>query len=1186
MKNQLTLILSAAFYFGCTHENFAQDRTKNYVLSKICQTDDCENKTQSIVYLDGLGREKVTITKANNDNSTSAIGSKITYDGFGRVDQEFLPGSLSPSLGYTESFNYTDYPETSNLYTQKQYENSPLNRVEKQGAPGATWKVDGGKAIEFKYETNNTVDNVLRFEVTLSNNLTPSLNQNGTYQDGTLYKTVTIDENGQPIQEFKDKEGKVILKRIDIDPTKDGNSSGKHDTYYIYDVYGNLTYVLPPLLMQSGSYTTHLNELGYQYVYDHKNRLIVKKLPGKEWEYMVYDKQDRLVATRDSMNDWIITKYDKFGRVVYTGTYPKSERSSLQGIYNNATKLYEERVASAGSNLGNVKAKFLYTNNAGALLELDKILTVNYYDTYNNLDPDYNTLDGQLLVQGDNIKLKGLPVASFARVLGTNNWNINYSFYDAIKIRPVYAISYNHLEGHTKTSTELDFAGKVTKTITKHRQKTNTEEVTIIEEFSYDEFGRVLTHTHQINGGRKEYLADNTYNSIGQLMTKKVGNLKDDPYQTISYKYNVRGWLTDINNVDQTNNLNKGGQLFSFKLSYDKIKYPGPRSQTSKPLYNGNISQTFWKTPNQSVRSYDYKYDGLNRLEDAFFYKGTGANQINYFNEGLTYDKNGNIQSLVRYGSNETQPILIDQLSYEYANKENQLTEFSNRLNRVTDSSNNTNGFSDGNTNGLDYDYDVNGNLTKDLNKGITNIIYNYLNLPSEVIWNSTKKIKYDYDATGIKLRKIVTDGSNVTTTDYLGSFQYVNNNLQFFPTAEGYVNVVTCDTCQNSRTYSYVYNYTDHLGNVRASYAWDNIENKLKILDESHYYPFGLKHTGYQPLQKVIITPERPTDGARISIVAKAAIDNGNIGLIENSLITTGSATYNYKYNGKELQDEFDINLYDYGARNYDPAIGRWFNVDPLAEKMRRHSPYNYAFNNPVFFIDPDGMAAEDWILTRGRMLYDSRVTSQSYATTFYGEGAKHFSNGTSYIAGDTGRNITLGNNGYYTANGKSEAVQDQALLAMYDNKSVTGISTLNPKDDATYEGTTPTPSAMEVAKGAQNIGDGAAVTGYGLTLTGVGAEIGVPLAALGNLVSAGGSALEIILNLSEGNKSDAAQTAGFMILDKTIEKIFNKVLPGAGKSIKSSEFNLGTEIITQGASLKTMGTQRALEYSQEEKK
>lgn len=114
----------------------------------------------------------------------------------------------------------------------------------------------------------------------------------------------------------------------------------------------------------------------------------------------------------------------------------------------------------------------------------------------------------------------------------------------------------------------------------------------------------------------------------------------------------------------------------------------------------------------------------------------------------------------------------------------------------------------------------------------------------------------------------------------------------------------------------------------------------------------FGLKHTGYQPLQQVIITPTDPIDGARTSIVAKAAI-GGDFGLIENSPITTGSATYKYKYNGKELQE---TGMYDYGARFYMPDLGRWGVIDEKSEKYRKWSPYNYVINNPIKYIDPDG--------------------------------------------------------------------------------------------------------------------------------------------------------------------------------------------------------------------------------------
>ncbi|MDI9312737.1 MAG: RHS repeat-associated core domain-containing protein, partial [Limnohabitans sp.] len=151
------------------------------------------------------------------------------------------------------------------------------------------------------------------------------------------------------------------------------------------------------------------------------------------------------------------------------------------------------------------------------------------------------------------------------------------------------------------------------------------------------------------------------------------------------------------------------------------------------------------------------------------------------------------------------------------------------------------------------------------------------------------------------------------------------------------------CSTCKYKPFYSlnYVFNYTDHLGNVRVSYAQEN--GTLKILEENSYYPFGLKHT-------------------RTNINSKMFVESAGKTSIQTIGELTPYTTYfknNYKYNGKELQDELGLNMYDYGARNYDPAIGRWMNIDPKAEKMRKYSPYTYAWDNPVIFVDYDGMFA-----------------------------------------------------------------------------------------------------------------------------------------------------------------------------------------------------------------------------------
>ena len=274
----------------------------------------------------------------------------------------------------------------------------------------------------------------------------------------------------------------------------------------------------------------------------------------------------------------------------------------------------------------------------------------------------------------------------------------------------------------------------------------------------------------------------------------------------------------------------------------------------------------------------------------------------------------------------------IDNLTYFYgaSNATNQLTKVSDITNRPEGFKDDSDGYNDI---ADDYTYDLNGNIKTDANKNITAIVYNHLNLPTKITFGTTGNITYIYNASGQKVQKQVftsSQGSIPVVSYYLNGFQYIFREnyadyltkLQFVTTSEGYYDFIKG---------KYVYNYTDHLGNIRLSYAKNPTTNVLEIIEESNYYPFGLKHSP--------------------------------------SAVINGQPNYKYKYNGKELQDELGLNFYDYGARNYDPALGRWMNIDPLAEIYRRWSPYNYCVDNPIRFVDPDGMGIMDPIYGKTSM-------------------------------------------------------------------------------------------------------------------------------------------------------------------------------------------------------------------------
>ena len=213
--------------------------------------------------------------------------------------------------------------------------------------------------------------------------------------------------------------------------------------------------------------------------------------------------------------------------------------------------------------------------------------------------------------------------------------------------------------------------------------------------------------------------------------------------------------------------------------------------------------------------------------------------------------------------------------------------------------------------------------------------------MPKKITFDNNEfdgTIEYLYDASGTKLRKIVTDNTTspttVTTTHYLDGFQYIDDKLEFFPTAEGYVKATHTSSGGlggGTTSYNYVFNYTDHPrlreeGNIRLRYAL-NEDNWMVILEEDHYYPFGLKHKGYNAENYVFIS----FGGGPVQLIPT------NPNLLE---------TYKYKHQGQERQDEFGLNWDSFKWRNYDYAIGRFMVIDPLASEYAYNSPYAFQEN------------------------------------------------------------------------------------------------------------------------------------------------------------------------------------------------------------------------------------------------
>ena len=588
--------------------------------------------------------------------------------------------------------------------------------------------------------------------------------------------------------------------------------------------------------------STNLDQYAFQYKYDGRNRCIWKKLPGAGYVEMVYDNADRLVFSQDGNQRALST-----GNWMYY-KYDGLNRLTEQGTCTN-------KVTTSGTN----------------------VLVQHFYDSYAfRSQAGFNNSNFPDDASGNG---KGALTASVATVLGSSN-KIYTAYYYDIKGRVAKTVQSNLLGGYDVTATVYTFTDKpatVTHTHTASGKPTRTEMYT----YSYNHADRLLKVEHTL-GGTKITLADYAYDNLGRLQSK---SLHGSATNKLTYAYNVRGWLTGISGTKFTQNL-----------------YYNTGNGTAR--YNGSISSMTWKAGNEStVRGYKFTYDGLDRLLNATYGETAGINaNTDRFSENVTaYDKNGNIKTLQRYGQTAASGYgLIDNLTFTLAG---------NLLNRVDDAAAASAygggfEFKDGVKQANEYTYDSNGNLTKDLNKGISTITYNVLNLPNMVTFSDGSTIAYTYGADGTKLKTVHKTGSTTTTTDYCGNVVYENGVQKLLLTDEGYV------TLSDSK---YHYYLKDHQGNNRVV-----INQSGTVEETNHYYPFG-------------------------GVFASS----GNV--------------QPYKYNGKELDAKKGLNWYDYGARHYDAALGRFTTVDPSAENYYSTSPFTYCLNNPLNYIDPLGTDTVD---------------------------------------------------------------------------------------------------------------------------------------------------------------------------------------------------------------------------------
>lgn len=710
-------------YRYSTHSDAAD--TLNTVSEYVYLSPEEASSRTSVTVFDGLGREVRNVLR-NGGAPGWDIVTRSDYDLNGRPWKTWLPVAVNvdgvhAQSGILDGRASDIYGPGEVTYSENVYEPSPLDRVRTEIGPGSAWRnpVRGVSHGTFTNVTDASSPYHYSGYSVSWNRDAVSVSRSSTFSPGTMAISSTTDEDGRVTLEFMNPIGETVLVRQMADST----GSVRYDTHYVYDSMGRLSAVIPPSLsermlssVRSYWYESDISDLAYVYRYDSRGNCIAKLIPGGGWNYYVYDRNNRPVLSQDAVqrqsDEWSFSIADRQGRPVLTGTAQMSLNPFADPLRN--TDVYA--VLPLSPSYDNPFKGYVLN---GMSIQSPTLLNVNFYDFRGfagcvESHPDISTSDlpDGLSSMVYTLSDCGMLTGSLTGTLGEDGVQYLYSvpYYDA-RGQVVKSASSTHLGGEVIVLNRYDFEGLLLWSRLSHSPASGSSMPSLDQDYAYtyDTMGRPLTATLKISGqNTPSSLYSNNYDLIGRLVSDGKGT---------SYSYNVRSWLTSI-----------AGQGFSESLCYwDGLT----------PQYGGNVSSMVWSTGNGGLsRRYDYSYDGLSRLVNARYSEnGVTTQRRRFFEETYSYDLNGNMTSLVRYGLTpipDYRGVRLN-LAMEYSG---------NQLSTVRKSSGAESSFS----------YDAKGRQISTTYGGNASMTYNAIDLPSTFVKGGTS-IRWMYGTDGTKLQ-------------------------------------------------------------------------------------------------------------------------------------------------------------------------------------------------------------------------------------------------------------------------------------------------------------------------------------------------------------------------------------------------------------------------------------------------